>query len=122
MQARHQVPGVFYLVWDQPLIAAGSASFIGDVLRLSGARNLVPDATQPFPHVSLEYLLKSDPEVLILPESLASRIQLNRSPFNRLQAVQGHRVLRLPDDLISRPAPRILQAMSQIIDFLHRKG
>lgn len=115
-------PGVFYLLWDQPLISAGSRSFIGDVLTLAGSRNLSPISQAAFPHVSLEYLLKANPDFLVLPETVASRIDLRRPPFQRLRAVQQGRVLRLNDDLISRPGPRVLQALEQIIAFLYRSA
>ncbi len=112
-------PSVFYLLWDQPLISAGPQSFIGDVLQLAGARNVVPPLQAPFPHISLEHLLKTNPEVLILPETVASRVKLNRSPFDRLQAVKQKRILLINDDLISRPAPRVLDALEKIVNFLY---
>jgi iron complex transport system substrate-binding protein len=112
-------PSVFYLLWDQPLISAGPQSFIGDVLRLAGAHNSVPSVQAPFPHISLEHLIKADPEVMILPETVAGRVQLQRMPFNRLQAVKKGRILKINDDLISRPAPRVLDALEQIVNFLY---
>lgn len=112
-------PSVFYLLWDQPLISAGPQSFIGDVLKLAGARNVVPQVQAPFPHISLEHLLKANPEVLILPESVATRVKLNRSPFDQLTAVKQKRILLINDDLISRPAPRVLDALAHIVNFLY---
>lgn len=112
-------PAVFYLLWDQPLISAGPQSFIGDVLQLAGAHNVVPQVQAPFPHISLEHLIKTNPDVLILPETVAARVKLNRTPFNRLKAVQTKRILLINDDLISRPAPRVLDALEQIVRFLY---
>jgi iron complex transport system substrate-binding protein len=107
------------LLWDQPLISAGPQSFIGDVLQLAGARNVVPQLQAPFPHISLEHLLKTNPDVLILPETVANRVKLNRSPFDQLQAVKQKRILLINDDLISRPAPRVLDALEKIVKFLY---
>jgi len=116
---KRPAPSVFYLLWDQPLISAGPQSFIGDVLQLAGAHNVVPQVQAPFPHISLEHLLKSNPEVLILPETVANRVKLNRSPFDRLRAVKQKRILLINDDLISRPAPRVLDALEKIVNFLY---
>ncbi|PIQ24246.1 hypothetical protein COW36_10525 [bacterium (Candidatus Blackallbacteria) CG17_big_fil_post_rev_8_21_14_2_50_48_46] len=112
-------PRVFYLLWDQPLISAGSHSFIGDILNLAGAENAAPPSQAAFPHVSLEHLLRRDPDVLILPETVAPRIHLERPPFERLKAVKKGRILRINDDLISRPAPRVLDALELLIRFLY---
>lgn len=109
----------FYLVWDKPLISASNSSFIGDVLRQSGADNVVGTTTAPFPHYNLERLLKQDPDTLIVPRSVATRLQLTAVPFARLKAVKHQAILRIDDDLISRPGPRIVNAMSQIIHFLY---
>lgn len=116
---RLAAPRVFYLLWDRPLISAGARSFIGDILNLAGARNLAPVSQAPFPHVSLEYLLRINPDFLILPESVASRIVLHQGPLQSLRAVRQKQVLSLNDDMISRPGPRVLNALEQIIEFLY---
>ncbi len=109
---------VVYMVWDQPLIVANPNSFIGNALQLSGAQNVVNSGQAPFIHYSLESLLKANPQVLIVPKSLAGKLKLNQSPYNRLQAVKYKHVLTIDDDLISRPGPRVIQAMEQIHRYL----
>lgn len=109
---------VFYLVWDSPLVTASPDSFIGNVLSVSGGRNVVAVGQAPFINYSLESLLKADPQVLILPKSVAGRVHLNQAPYNRLQASQSKRILTVEDDLISRPGPRVIQAIEKIHAFL----
>jgi iron complex transport system substrate-binding protein len=116
-QTSHR-PSVFYLLWDNPLITASPGSFVGDVLRQAGGHNVVKSTQAPFPHYSLESLLKADPQVLIVPRSVADRLHFNQPPFERLQAVRQQRILRVDDDLISRPGPRVTQAMQQISAYL----
>jgi iron complex transport system substrate-binding protein len=113
-----QKPSVFYLLWDNPLITASPSSFVGDVLNRAGGHNVVKNTQAPFPHYSLEALLKADPQVLIVPQSVADRLHFNKPPFDRLQAVRQQRILRVDDDLISRPGPRVTQAMQQIAAYL----
>lgn len=112
------VRSVFYLVWDQPLVTATPSSFIGNVLQLSGAKNVVSTGKAPFINYSLEALLKANPQVLILPKSVAGRLQLERAPYNRLQAVKAKRIFTIEDDLISRPGPRVIQAIEKIHGYL----
>lgn len=111
-------PGVLYLVWHEPLMTATPAGFIGQVLERAGGRNVVGAHKAPFIHYSLESLLKADPEVLILPASLKGKVVFTQAPFNRLKAVKRQQILFLNDDLISRPGPRVIQALEQIHHYL----
>lgn len=115
---RINVHSVFYLVWDAPLVTASPGSFIGNVLSISGGRNVVSVGQAPFINYSLESLLKANPQVLILPRSVAGRMHLTQAPFNRLQAVQQKHLLVVEDDLISRPGPRVVQAIEKIHSYL----
>lgn len=110
-------PSAFYLLWDKPLITAGSTSFVGDVLKFAGVKNIVTESAKPFPHYSLEKLIKSNPDILIIPKTVSSRINLKKAPFNRLKSVKTNRVLIIDDDIISRPAPRVIQAIQKISNF-----
>lgn len=109
---------VMYMVWDQPLVTATPSSFIGNVLSLSGGRNVVTSGTAPFINYSLEAMLRANPDVLILPKSVAGRLKLDQPPYNRLKAVQNKHVMRIDDDLISRPGPRVVTAIEQIHAYL----
>lgn len=106
----------FYLLWHQPLITASSHSFVGDVLRYSGVRNVV-QSRNLFPHYKAETLLRQNPSVIIVPESIYPKIQWQRPPYERLYAVQNQRLIQMNDDLISRPSLRILEA---IVDLKHK--
>lgn len=111
-------PGVLYLVWHEPLMTATPSGFIGQVLERAGGRNVVGAHKAPFIHYSLESLVKADPEVLILPASLKGKVAFAQAPFNRLKAVKRQQILFLNDDLISRPGPRVIQALEQIHHYL----
>lgn len=118
IQSPKPAPKVLYMVSEQPLIVAAPSSFIGDALKLSGAQNIIQAKSAPFIHYSLETLLKSDPEVLIMPLSMSKRLDLNRPPFNRLSAVKQKHLLFIEDDLIERPGPRVVLAIQQIHQYL----
>lgn len=120
LQLPQQQPRVFYLVWHQPLMTATQSSFIGEVLRMSGARNVVQQHQAPFIQYSLESLLKQDPDILVLPRSLYGKVQWHTPPFNRLKAVQNKRIVSLDDDLISRPGPRVLEAVETLNQYFVR--
>lgn len=110
-------PTTFYMVWHDPLMAASSHSFIGDLIVKGGGKNVVT-ASAPFLRYRLESLLKADPQLLILPRSLARQLDFNRAPYARLQAVKQKHILVIEDDIISRPGPRSFDALRQIHDYI----
>ena len=116
-------PRVFYMVWDEPLMTAGPGSFIGQAIELAGGVNVFADVDQPWPQVSLEALVRRDPDVILGPASQArqlSVVRLRRQPgWQRLRAVQTGRVHLLDDDLISRPGPRLVEGLLQMARALH---
>lgn len=52
------------IVGKRPLIAAGPTTFLGELIRLSGGKNIV-ESKIPYPHVNMELILAQDPEVII---------------------------------------------------------
>ena len=62
-------PRVFYQVWDQPLMTAGPASFIGELIDLIGAENIFDDMKIAYPQVSEETLIVRNPDVILMPHT-----------------------------------------------------
>ena len=114
---------VFYLVWDEPLMTAGPRTFIGQVLELAGAVNVFADVSQDWPQVSVEELVRRQPDVILAPAVHGGRRlveQLRSRPgWKELKAVQAGRVYTVDDDLISRPGPRLGQALEQVARVLY---
>lgn len=113
--ARRAHPTVFYMVWDQPLMAAGPRSYLGDLVALAGGRNIVPEsAAGSYPAFSWEALLAADPDVVLAARDRAAALENLKARYPRLKAVRAGRVRTLPDDLISRPGPRVVQALDAV--------
>jgi len=53
-----------YLIWNNPLMAAGSSTFIDDMMKRAGYRNLITEIR--YPEISPELLQELQPEVLLL--------------------------------------------------------
>lgn len=56
---------VVYLIWNQPIMGVGSATFIDDILRLCGFENLLSSSTR-YPSLTATELQALAPEVLFL--------------------------------------------------------
>jgi len=113
-------PKVFFEVWDDPLMSAGSQSFIHNMLEAAGGSNIAAVKSERYYTYSVEQLLKENPEVYIInnhshtPEDIK-----NRTGYQALNAVQNDRVYAIEDDLISRAGPRVILGLEQIARAIH---
>ncbi len=89
--------------------AAGESSFIGQLLARLGARNVVPASLGPFPKLNPEFVLRAQPDVMVLAaHEVPAMVQ--RPGWSALPAVQKRRVCGLSPsdyDVMSRPGPRL---------------
>lgn len=56
---------VLYLIW-KPYMAAGKATFIGDMLQKMGFQNVIKDEDSRYPEISLADICALNPEMLLL--------------------------------------------------------
>lgn len=114
---------VFYEVWDNPLMTAGPGTFIGQLIELAGGINVFGDLRQDWPQVSLEELVRRNPDVILGPATRGSALvldELRRRPgWQDLRAVQSGRVHLLEDNLVSRPGPRLVEGLEQVARALY---
>src|SRR5262249_18703836 len=70
-KARHSGsnPKVLVVIWPDPPVVAGPATFIGDVLKRASLENVVPASAGEWPRVSFETLAAWNPDVVLRPES-----------------------------------------------------
>lgn len=101
---------VIYVVADEPLMAAGPASFIGKLIENAGAENIFSDVAQAYPQISEEAVLAREPQIVLAPSSLTSaqsfQRMLQRPAWAGLPAVRAGRIAFLDEDLLSRCGPR----------------
>lgn len=59
-------PKVLYLIWKDPIMAAGKETFIEDMLKRSGFINVLSTKDQRYPRISEEHIRQMAPDVLLL--------------------------------------------------------
>jgi len=57
---------IIYLIWQDPLMAVGPNTFIGEMLRLSGFENVISDAKIRYIELSANDLKQLSPEIILL--------------------------------------------------------
>lgn len=115
-------PPVLFVIWLEPLITAGGDTFLNDVLEHAGARSVTAELRESWPRLSVEEVIRRDPDVLILPRSHSLEASLaglaGQPPWQRLRAVERNRILWM-DDAVLRPGPRIVDAIEELARALH---
>lgn len=101
---------VFYEIWPAPLMTVNHEHVISDVMQLCGARNVFGKLPVLTPTLSLESVLKADPEAIIASGegSKPPPWLLDWKKWDIAASRKGN-LFFVPADLISRPGPRILQ-------------
>lgn len=114
-------PRVFYEL-SPSLFTAGPNSFIGSVITTLKGQN-VATTTTPFPQLSNEALIAADPEVILLADAGAAKVESSavgaRPGWAGISAVRNGRVYPLDDNIASRPGPRIVDALEAIARVLY---
>jgi iron complex transport system substrate-binding protein len=109
-------PSVLYVVSFDPPIVAGTDNFIAELISLAGGEpvRISGAARGVSPQVSLEELLRRQPDLVIVPvgvERGGTVRRLRTQPgWRELRAVREGRVATVPSDVMSRPGPSILES------------
>ncbi|MFB0537997.1 MAG: ABC transporter substrate-binding protein [Anaerolineae bacterium] len=120
-KAEHK-PRVYWEL-SNDLYTAGPGSFIDDLITRSGGINIAADAKEQWPQLNLEVLILADPEVIVLadhPYGETVEGVKARPGWADISAVKNHRIVEILDDnLVSRPGPRMAEALEFVAKALH---
>jgi len=105
---------------NHPLVVAGRGTYLDDLIKRAGAENVVKMEAS-YPQYSLEELWKENPDYLIIPQGVIKEEELSESRFQKLEAVKRKKVLFIEADLLSRPGPRVVEALEKIANFITTK-
>ena len=108
---------VFVQVSKEPLFTVGNGSFLTNLVEAAGGRSTTAKLETAYPNLSKETALGLQPDVIILSDSEDN--QEPNSAFQNSPAVRNGRVYRVNADILSRPGPRLVDALEQIAKLLH---
>ncbi len=101
---------VYFEVSSAPY-AASESSFIGQLLALVGAENVVPGAMGPFPRLNPEFIVRADPQVIMVTDRASGDVS-QRPGWSGLGALRQGRVCQFTpaqSDVLVRPGPRMAE-------------
>ena len=123
LPARVKGTRVYFEVNGAPY-AAGDASFIGETLRRLGATNVVPAALGPFPKINPEFIVRADPDVIMVGDATFAGMA-QRPGWTRMRAIRDQRVCVFTpaqSDVMVRAGPRMAEAARDMALCLQQKA
>ncbi|MGD9849730.1 MAG: ABC transporter substrate-binding protein [Nitrospirales bacterium] len=116
-------PTLLYVLNSNPLMTVGPGSFIHHLFELAGARNAAERADAPYPRLTMEEVLKQNPDILLFPvgehEAIPQADQDAWKRWDSLNAVRQGRLVQIRSDLLNRPGPRVVEALKALVQLIH---
>ena len=100
-----------YFEVNQGPYAAGESSFIGETLARLGVKNIVPAKLGPFPKLNPEYIVRANPDLIMVGQRSADGLQA-RPGWQGIRALREQRVCIFPTEeanVLVRPGPRMAE-------------
>ena len=117
------VQRVLYLLSSDPPMIAGPGTFVDDLITIAGGTNVFADMRQLWPQVSLEEIVRRQPDVIIRPSDAALDDPLaglrGRPAWRDLRAVQEGRVHAVDPDLYNRAGATVSRAARGLAERIH---
>jgi iron complex transport system substrate-binding protein len=115
-------PRVFIQIGISPIIAAGSQTFIHDLIIKAGGINVAAGSTA-YPRYSREQVLALSPEIIIIT-SMARQagfeeMKRDWSQWPNLPAARNQSIYLVDSDLFDRPSPRLLDGLELLVKLIH---
>ena len=114
---------VYYEVSRGPY-AAGASSFLGETLARLGVQNIVPASLGPFPKLNPEYIVKANPDLIIVSQDGVADM-VSRPGWSDMRAVRERRICALSSaqtDVVVRPGPLLAEGARILADCIVDKG
>jgi iron complex transport system substrate-binding protein len=106
-------PAVYHEV-DNTYYSAGPNSFIDDLYKTLGATNIAQSSGEAYPQLSAEAIIAANPDVIILADEDSGESATTvaaRPGWSVIKAVQEHHVYAVDPNIVSRPGPRLVDAL-----------
>ena len=108
-------PRVLFAVSTSPVIVAGKGTFLDEMIRISGGNNAAGSFSGRYPRLSAEDLVAASPDIILV----AAMAGVERFPealtrWKEIPAFRDGEVRSLDGDLVTRPGPRMVDALEEV--------
>lgn len=118
--SKQQAIGVFYQLWNEPMMTMNGEHLISDVIRLCGGHNVFAEALPLVPRISVESVVRANPQVIVASGMGQARPEWldDWRGWDAINAVHNGHLYFIPPDLLQRHTPRIIQGAEKMCTFL----
>ncbi len=110
-------PSVFVEIWDEPLMTAGSDTYVHELITLAGGRNIAAKTTG-WPMFSSEAVIAENPDLILLTNFNRAEA-MARKAWAQLSAVKAGNVVEFNPDLLVRACPRLIDGLEMLAKLIH---
>jgi len=104
------------------IYVAGPGNFIDAMIGTAGGTNVAASAPTKFPQLSVEEIIRSNPEVIVLSDATfgaSPDVVAARPGWSAIDAIRRGRVYPINPDIVSRPGPRLADGVEAYAKLLH---
>ncbi|MFP4227708.1 MAG: ABC transporter substrate-binding protein [Salinivenus sp.] len=115
-------PRVLVLIGDETLYSFGQDSYIHTLVDMAGGRSVTDSLDADAPTLTEEYVLTEKPDVIVGAWGTdydPDRLEELHPTWDVVPALQNDRVYSLPEDLLLRPGPRLVDGAWRMAARLH---
>jgi iron complex transport system substrate-binding protein len=118
-------PRVAVVVGYEPLVLAGPSSYLGELVRVAGGKNVADTLGGKWPRTGLEFLLAASPEILVdasmqeFDQDEVGTITRRWARFPLVPAVADGRIYGHGGFLLLRPGPRLAEQALLMGRYVH---
>jgi iron complex transport system substrate-binding protein len=121
--APKEAPTVYYAMsyGDMGNWTSGPGSFINTMIELAGGVPITKDAADAWLEYPLEKLVSQDPDIIMVSSDMGSAEDISKvQGYSDLTAVKNGKVYQMEANVVSRPGPRIADAIAMISEILNQ--
>ncbi len=118
-------PKVFFQIGINPIVSAGTNTFLNELIELSKGINLGagPD---PYPRFSMEKIIKLNPDIILISSMARSRndkifkeMKKKWETWKMINAVKNKKIFIVDSDIFDRPTPRLVDGLELLAHIIH---
>ena len=119
-----QKPRTFYIIWNDPIWTTGASTFEDSLISMAGGVNIAHNING-YTSISLEAVLAANPQVMIAGvgmgtgEDVPLQFIQTEARLANTDARLNNKIFSFDMNIISRPGPRIVDALEQLFQLLH---
>jgi iron complex transport system substrate-binding protein len=100
----------------------GSGTFVDLLIQIAGGENVGSVIKGDWAQISQEQLIVSNPDIILLGDAAYGTTPQqvsNRAGWNVIKAVKDNKISPVNDIIITRPGPRVVEALEELARLIH---